>query len=137
ADAHVRGPKPAWKLADRLPKRYGAESSDSRSSRAPTPPVRLNPELPRKLKEIMNTALEKSHALRCQSAAELRSEDYRTPMSESEQHDLALKLLRVESALVRVPGEPHGIRRRPSHHMTKMLNLVGWFDQHKKKSEDK
>jgi acylaminoacyl-peptidase len=59
-------------------------------------------------------------------------EDYRTPMSESEQYYQALKLLSVESVLVRVPGEPHGIRRRPSHWMAKMLNIVGWFDQHKK-----
>jgi acylaminoacyl-peptidase len=61
-------------------------------------------------------------------------EDYRTPMSESEQYYQALKLLGVESVLVRVPGEPHGIRRRPSHHVAKVLYIVGWFDQHKKKS---
>ena len=54
------------------------------------------------------------------------------PMSECEQYYQALKLLNVESVLVRVPGEPHGIRRRPSHWMGKILNIVGWFDQHKK-----
>jgi dipeptidyl aminopeptidase/acylaminoacyl peptidase len=59
-------------------------------------------------------------------------EDYRTPISESEQYYQALKLLGVEAVLVRVPGEPHGIRRRPSHHVAKMLNIVGWFDQHRK-----
>ena len=59
-------------------------------------------------------------------------EDYRTPMSESEQYYEALKLRKVEAVLVRVPGEPHGIRRRPSHHVAKILNIVGWFDQHKK-----
>jgi dipeptidyl aminopeptidase/acylaminoacyl peptidase len=59
-------------------------------------------------------------------------EDYRTPMSESEQYYQALKLLGVESVLVKVPGEPHGIRRRPSHWMAKMLNISAWFDQHKK-----
>lgn len=59
-------------------------------------------------------------------------EDYRTPMSESEQYYLALKLRKLDSVLVRVPGEPHGIRRRPSHHMAKILNIVGWFDRHKK-----
>jgi acetyl esterase/lipase len=60
-------------------------------------------------------------------------EDYRTPISESEQYFQALKLLNVESVLVRVPGEPHGIARRPSHHMFKVLNIVGWFDKHKAK----
>ncbi|MBI2946878.1 MAG: S9 family peptidase [Verrucomicrobia bacterium] len=59
-------------------------------------------------------------------------EDYRTPMSESEQYYQALKLLQVESVLVRVPGEPHGIRRRPSHWMAKMAYIEGWFEQHKK-----
>ncbi|MCA9738630.1 MAG: S9 family peptidase [Gemmatimonadetes bacterium] len=54
-------------------------------------------------------------------------EDYRTPMSESEQYYQALKILGVESALVRVPGEPHGIRRRPSHWMAKIENILGWF----------
>lgn len=61
-------------------------------------------------------------------------EDYRTPMSESEQYYTALKLLGVETVLVRVPGEPHGITRRPSHHMAKILYIVNWFDEHRKKS---
>lgn len=59
--------------------------------------------------------------------------DYRTPMSDSEQYYQALKLLGVESVLVRVPDEPHGIQVRPSHHMSKMLHIIGWFDQHRKK----
>ncbi|MCI0485765.1 MAG: S9 family peptidase [Blastocatellia bacterium] len=59
-------------------------------------------------------------------------EDYRTPMSESEQYFQALKLLGVEAVLVRVPGEPHGIRRRPSHWMAKIENISGWMDKHKK-----
>ena len=54
-------------------------------------------------------------------------EDYRTPMSESEQYYQALKILGVESALVRVPGEPHGIRRRPSHWIAKFEYILGWF----------
>lgn len=54
-------------------------------------------------------------------------EDYRTPMSESEQYFKALKMLGVETSLVRVPGEPHGIRRRPSHHIAKMMATIEWF----------
>jgi acylaminoacyl-peptidase len=58
--------------------------------------------------------------------------DYRTPMSDSEQYYQALKLLGVESMLVRVPDEPHGISVRPSHHMSKILHIIGWFDKHRK-----
>ena len=61
--------------------------------------------------------------------------DWRTPMSDSEQYYQALKLLGVESVLVRVPDEPHGISVRPSHHISKVLHIIGWFDQHRKKTE--
>ena len=59
-------------------------------------------------------------------------EDYRTPMSESEQYYKALKLLGVESVLVRVPGESHGIRGRPSHAIAKMVALLEWFRRHRR-----
>ena len=42
--------------------------------RNPTPPRSLNPGLPGKLEEIINTALEKDRELRCQTAAELRAD---------------------------------------------------------------
>ena len=42
--------------------------------KAPTSPVQLNPELPVKLEEIINKALEKDRELRYQSAAELRAD---------------------------------------------------------------
>ena len=58
--------------------------------------------------------------------------DWRTPMSESEQYYTALKLRKVETVLVRVPNEPHGIRRRPSHHISKILHIAEWFDRHRK-----
>ena len=41
---------------------------------APTPAVRLNPDLPPKLEDIVNRALEKDRELRYQSAKEMRSE---------------------------------------------------------------
>ena len=58
-------------------------------------------------------------------------EDFRTPMSESEQYYKALKMRGVESVLVRVPDEPHGIRRRPSHEASKLTTMQGWFDAHR------
>ena len=42
--------------------------------RQPVPPVRLNPELPPKLEDIINKALEKDRELRYQHASEMRSE---------------------------------------------------------------
>jgi len=43
-------------------------------NRAPTPPVRLNPDLPPKLEEIINKALEKDRNLRYQSASDIRTD---------------------------------------------------------------
>ncbi len=43
-------------------------------SRSPVTPVRLNPEIPAKLEEIIRKALEKDRRLRCQSAAEIRAD---------------------------------------------------------------
>jgi dipeptidyl aminopeptidase/acylaminoacyl peptidase len=56
--------------------------------------------------------------------------DWRTPISDSEQYYQALRMLGVESVLVRVPDEPHGIQVRPSHHIAKMLYILSWFDSH-------
>ncbi len=57
--------------------------------------------------------------------------DYRTPMSETEQYYQALKLAGVETAMVRVPGAPHGIYARPSNLMAKVAYILHWFENHK------
>ena len=60
--------------------------------------------------------------------------DWRTPISESEQYYKALKMRGVEAVLVRVPEEPHGIRRRPSHAAAKLTTLEGWFARYRRQT---
>jgi len=43
-------------------------------NRPPVPPLRLNPDLPAHFEDVLNRLLEKDRDLRCQSAAEVRSE---------------------------------------------------------------
>jgi len=60
-------------------------------------------------------------------------EDWRCPPTEAEQFYAALKLNKVETVLVLVPGEPHGITRTPSHHVQKLTYITNWFDMHRVK----
>jgi acylaminoacyl-peptidase len=53
--------------------------------------------------------------------------DLRTPISEAEQFYQALKLARVDTALVRIPGASHGIANRPSHLIAKVEHVLAWF----------
>src|SRR5438128_2232527 len=56
-------------------------------NRAPPPAVRLNPEVPPGLDQIINKALEKDPAVRCQSAAELRA-DLKRLKRDTESHGM-------------------------------------------------
>lgn len=61
------------------------------------------------------------------------SEDYRTPVSESEQYYTALKLVGVPTALVKVPGASHGgIAARPSQSAAKASAILAWFERYRK-----
>jgi len=57
--------------------------------------------------------------------------DYRTPISESEQFYIALKLRKVDTALLRVPGSSHGIASRPSNLIAKIDNILAWFAKYR------
>jgi acylaminoacyl-peptidase len=54
-------------------------------------------------------------------------DDFRTPMAESEQFYQALKLRRVDTALIRIPEASHGIAARPSQLIAKVDNILAWF----------
>jgi dipeptidyl aminopeptidase/acylaminoacyl peptidase len=58
-------------------------------------------------------------------------EDRRTPISENEQYYQALKLLEVDTIMVRVPGSPHGIASRPSRLNAKVDNIIAWFERYR------
>jgi acylaminoacyl-peptidase len=67
-------------------------------------------------------------------------EDYRTPAWEAEQFYTALKMLNVDTALIRVPSAPHYIASRPSRLIAKTDNIMGWFakyDPAKTKADNK
>jgi dipeptidyl aminopeptidase/acylaminoacyl peptidase len=60
--------------------------------------------------------------------------DLRTPMAQSEEFYQALKLRKVETALVRIPGEYHGAAaRHPSNQMRRILYVREWFSRHMEK----
>jgi acylaminoacyl-peptidase len=54
-------------------------------------------------------------------------DDFRTPMPESEQFYQALKLRKVDTALIRIPEASHGIAARPSQLVAKVDNILAWF----------
>jgi serine/threonine protein kinase/dipeptidyl aminopeptidase/acylaminoacyl peptidase len=78
----------------------------------PTPPTTVNPQLPTKLEEIINKALEKDRDLRCQTAAELRA-DLKRLKRDTESGRLAARGSSASTAVAPVPAqEPASPRSR-------------------------
>jgi acylaminoacyl-peptidase len=61
-------------------------------------------------------------------------EDYRTPIAETEQYYAALKIQKVDAAMVRIPGASHGIANKPSNLVGKVAAILSWFDKYKEES---
>jgi len=61
--------------------------------------------------------------------------DYRTPISESEQYYQALKLRKIDTVLVRVPGSSRDIGARPSQMLAKCAYILKWFETHPGREE--
>jgi acylaminoacyl-peptidase len=57
-------------------------------------------------------------------------QDYRTPISESEQFYQALRIRGVDTMLLRVPGAPHALDRRPSQLAARIAYILAWFARH-------
>ena len=57
--------------------------------------------------------------------------DLRTPLSQAEQFFHALKLRKIDTALVRIPGASHNIVRRPSQLITKVAHALAWFERYR------
>lgn len=57
--------------------------------------------------------------------------DLRTPLSEAKQLYHALKLRKIETALVEVPGAYHFIANRPSQLITKVEHILAWFERYR------
>jgi dipeptidyl aminopeptidase/acylaminoacyl peptidase len=60
--------------------------------------------------------------------------DLRTPIGQSEEYYRALKMLKKDTLLVRMPEEYHGWRR-PSHRLLQQLYLMAWFEKYRTKPE--
>jgi dipeptidyl aminopeptidase/acylaminoacyl peptidase len=59
-------------------------------------------------------------------------EDFRTPVSDSEQYYEALQLRGVPTALVKVPGASHGgLAARPSQSAAKASAILAWFERYR------
>ena len=52
-------------------------------------------------------------------------------MAESEQFYEALKLRKVDTALVRIQEASHGIDIRPSNLIAKAAYVLAWFEKHR------
>jgi dipeptidyl aminopeptidase/acylaminoacyl peptidase len=58
--------------------------------------------------------------------------DYRTPISQTEQYFGALKLRGIDSTMIRLPGAGHGMGR-PSQWIQSILAPIDWFNRYKLK----
>lgn len=62
--------------------------------------------------------------------------DFRAPIAEIEQYYMALKLNKVETAMVRIQDSGHDIAGKPSNEIYKVKYTLGWFEKYKEKKKE-
>ena len=63
--------------------------------------------------------------------------DLRTPMPQTEEYYMALRYLKVPTAMIRFNNEWHGTSSTPSNFLRTQLYLRGWFEKHMTKDEER
>jgi len=97
-------------------------------NRAPVSPMRLNPDLPVKLEEIINKALEKDRELRYQSASEIRADLKRLKRDTDSSRSVSVTAEAEKDSRASKP-------RVPAEHSSDTALAVGLAKRHKKKLE--
>jgi serine/threonine protein kinase/tetratricopeptide (TPR) repeat protein len=92
--------------------------------RPPVPPVRINPEVPPKLEEIINKALEKDRNLRYQHASEI-STDLRRLKRDADSAGRGLATVEIDSPGRAIRTTPRSATRALSVRRRALLTIVG------------
>jgi eukaryotic-like serine/threonine-protein kinase len=88
--------------------------SEATLNRAPVSPVRLNPDLPAKLEEIISKALEKDRDLRYHNAADMRADLKRLKRDSDSSRSAAYHVLPSDEASGRLSRSPTGMAAHES-----------------------